>query len=263
MTDLAVAMEVMIHKRAPRWGNDLSQITPKKALQDLLDRCWDRESSARPRAADVESQVSSVGSAGGNRDDMSYQQLHHVTEDGRRFALDEQISFEEFCELKINGVIRQIEFYNTGRWLTMDDIVLFEVETYDPFMGVHRPWIVVQTAPLISLSDGELRIAIQAFPSHEASGVGHHQRTRHLVSTNELVAITHLKRQLHLWSQYPGVSKHSFCFVVFECMKELFETAEVKNDYSFYLSLYGHIQAELEELKAQFLTYLEVVIDNS
>ncbi|KAG8704888.1 hypothetical protein FRC09_003271 [Ceratobasidium sp. 395] len=70
MTDLAVAMEVMVHKRIPRWGSYLPQTMPKEFLQSLLDRCWNRKSSARPRAADVESQVSSVESARKNYDDM-------------------------------------------------------------------------------------------------------------------------------------------------------------------------------------------------
>ncbi|KAG8709742.1 hypothetical protein FRC09_000494 [Ceratobasidium sp. 395] len=234
-TDMAVVMDIMIHKRLPDWNDDIiNGANDKQLFRDLLNKCWSREGSARPRAADAEIQ-------------------------------DEPISFEEFREFKINGAIRQIQFHSgTGGWPEPNDILLFEVETNDPIMGVHHSCIVVKTNPSILLSDGEPRSSIQVLPSHEISEIGHDPRIRQLVSTNKLVDITHLKRLLHLSSQYPTLHKIFLSLVIFECMKELkFEPAEMKNDDGFFPSLPILVRTQLEELKARFLTDLEVDSNNS
>ncbi|KAG8762043.1 hypothetical protein FRC12_009214 [Ceratobasidium sp. 428] len=242
MTDMVVAMEIMVHHRTPRWDSDLVEVEHKDGLQRLLNQCWSWESSARPRAADIEFQ------------------LHCLREGRGRFAIGEKISFKEFCELKISGGIRQILVYaiTVGDLLAnkpTGDMILVEFQANDLIMRVHRPWIRLQMGHiwLISGSVDKGLDYIQALPSKEASDVDGRRRVAQLISTNKPVDITHLKRLVCLWSQYPEAPrKDLFCGVIFECMKGLFETAEVEND-AFILRV-GRSWPRLQDLKAQFLS---------
>ncbi|KAG8762042.1 hypothetical protein FRC12_009213 [Ceratobasidium sp. 428] len=178
-TDMAVVMDIMIHKRLPDWDDDLIGSRGKILFRKLLNKCWSRERSARPLAADAEIQ-------------------------------GERISFEEFCELDISGYMRQIHIYTPGpidSEITGDKI-LIEAEIIDPFMGLHRPWIQLQIGD--SGSVGESDDCIQLVPSLEASEVGDRVIAGEPIGSKfEHVDITHLQRLVRLWGNYPEAPKVS------------------------------------------------------
>ncbi|KAG8775410.1 GTP-binding protein Rho1, partial [Ceratobasidium sp. 428] len=60
-TDTAVLVEVLVHRRFPSWNTSTVPIgNDKDQLWRLMSGCWNRESSLRPTASEIEMQLESI-----------------------------------------------------------------------------------------------------------------------------------------------------------------------------------------------------------
>ncbi|KAG8717305.1 hypothetical protein FRC09_014477 [Ceratobasidium sp. 395] len=236
-TDMATVVDILIHKRLPDWDDALIGEKDKQSFRVMLNDCWSRVHSDRPRAAEIEFR-------------------------------GERINFKEFSELRISGKMKQIQLYIPSSENSGDepngDTILVKVETNDSRIGL---WIRLQMgrSGSISRSIGELGDYVQIISSQEVSEVSRRRLiVGQLISADNLVDITHMKRLAHQWSQHQGAPRalnafamydeqHAFCCVILECMQELFETTEV--EYNSLLRV-DRSWPHLEDFKAQFLSNL-------
>ncbi|KAG8774317.1 hypothetical protein FRC12_002054, partial [Ceratobasidium sp. 428] len=237
-TDMATVVDILIHKRLPDWDDALIGEKDKQSFRVMLNDCWSRVHSDRPRAAEIEFRLRCIM-------------------EGERFSIGERINFKEFSELRISGKMKQIQLYIPSSENSGDepngDTILVKVETNDSRIGL---WIRLQMgrSGSISRSIGELGDYVQIISSQEVSEVSRRRLiVGQLISADNLVDITHMKRLAHQWSQHQGAPRHAFCCVILECMQELFETTEV--EYNSLLRV-DRSWPHLEDFKAQFLSNL-------
>ncbi|KAG9124653.1 hypothetical protein FRC07_010749 [Ceratobasidium sp. 392] len=207
--DIAVPIEVVIHKRRPSLNDEAIQAHDKQWFRDLLDTSWSWESTGRPRAAQME------------------HELGLLTTGYSMFIQDEETSISAFCEAEYHGGICKIILCRQSSNLAEEFYyALAEITNTNITAGSNCAWIRLGSVEVparmkprgadtikISTSQGELM-------SVNDLVVGQ------LVSANCPVDMAHFRRLLNLCNTSPHqiiAVSHTFSLVLFDCMAPIFQ----------------------------------------